>query len=158
LSDFNYQGVDLKVLLIKDVKSLGKAGEVKEVKDGYGKNFLIGKGFAKHATTEVLETWAKEQKELKQKEANEIALANDLKQKIESSKFTITHKVGANGHLIGSVTNKEIAQELNKFDISIDKKQVNLDTKIKSIGIFNVDCKLSHGIHATAVIDVIEDK
>jgi len=148
----------LKVLLIKDVKSLGKAGEVKEVKDGYGKNFLIGKGFAKHATTEVLETWAKEQKELKQKEANEIALANDLKQKIESSKFTIKHKVGANGHLIGSVTNKEIAQELNKFDISIDKKQVNLDAKIKSIGIFNVDCKLSHGIHATATIDVIEDK
>ena len=148
----------MKVLLIKDVKSLGKAGEVKEVKDGYGKNFLIGKGFAKHATTEVLEAWAKEQEELKQKEAYEIALANDLKQKIESSKFTIKHKVGANGHLIGSVTNKEIAQELNKFDIPIDKKQVNLDTKIKSIGIFNVDCKLSHGIHATAVIDVIEDK
>ena len=147
----------MKVLLIKDVRGLGKVGEVKEVKDGYGKNFLIGKGHAKHATPEVLENWAKEQQEIQDIKDKEIAIATALKEKIESSTFTVKHKVGANGHLIGSVTNKEIGLVLEQFDIKLDKKQIHLDTKIKTIGIFNVDCKLGHGIHATAKIDVIEE-
>jgi large subunit ribosomal protein L9 len=148
----------MKVLLIKDVKSLGKAGEVKEVKDGYGKNFLIGKGFAKHATPEVLQQWEKEQEAIKLQEEKEIQEANELKQKLESSIFTIKHKAGTNGHLIGSVTNKEIANELKKFGIDVDKKQIHLENKIKTIGIFNIDCKLGHGVHATIKIDVIEEK
>jgi len=147
----------MKVLLIKDVKSLGKVGEVKEVKDGYGKNFLIGKGFAKHATPEVLQEWEEQQAKLKEIEKQEIEAATELKNKIESSTFTIKHKVGANGHLIGSVTNKEIAEELAKFDIDIDKKQIHLDNKIKTPGIFEVDCKLGHSIHAKAKIDVIAE-
>ncbi len=145
----------MKVLLIKDVKSLGKVGEVKEVKDGYGKNFLIGKGLAKHATAEVMAEWEKEQAELKAIEEAEIKAANELKEKIESSKFTVKHKIGANGHLIGSVTNKEVAAVLEGFDIKLDKKQIHLETKVKMPGIFEADCKLGHGIHATAKIDVI---
>ncbi|MCK5111630.1 MAG: 50S ribosomal protein L9 [Arcobacteraceae bacterium] len=147
----------MKVLLIKDVKGLGKVGEVKEVKDGYGKNFLIGKGHARHATTEVLEQWEQGMLIRAQNEAKDVKIANDSKEKIESSVFTIAHKVGANGHLIGTVTNKEIALELNKFDIAVDKKQVHLNTKIKTIGIYEADCKLGHGIHATAKIDVIAE-
>ncbi|MEA1914204.1 MAG: 50S ribosomal protein L9 [Campylobacterota bacterium] len=145
----------MKVLLIKDVKSLGKAGEVKEVKDGYGKNFLVGKGFAKHATPEVLAQWEQDKADAKALEAQEIATATELKNKIESSKFTVKHKVGANGHLIGSVTNKEIAEVLATFDITLDKKQIHLESKIKTPGIFEVDCKLGHAIHAKARIDVI---
>ncbi len=147
----------MKVLLIKDVKSLGKVGEVKEVKDGYGKNFLIGKGYARHATPEVLEQWEQGMLVRAQNEAKEVKEANDSKEKIESSIFTIKHKVGGNGNLIGSVTNKEIAQELEKFDIIIDKKQIHLNSKIKTIGIFEADCKLGHGIHATVKIDVIAE-
>ena len=149
----------MKVLLIKDVKALGKTGEVKEVKDGYGKNFLIGKGFAKHATAEVLEQWAKDQEVIKKILDAEIKEANDIKEKIDSFKFTIPHKVGANGHLIGSVTNKEVQQAMYKqAEIAIDKKQITLKAKIKSIGIFEADCKLGNGIHAIAKIDVIEEK
>ena len=148
----------MKVLLIKDVKSLGKVGEVKEVKDGYGKNFLIGKGHAKHATPEVLEEWEAEQKKLKEILDAEIKEANDIKEKIDSFKFTVKHKVGANGHLIGSVTSKEIQSVMNEqASISIDKKQIALKSKIKSIGIFEADCKLGHGIHAIAKIDVIAE-
>ena len=99
----------MKVLLIKDVKSLGKTGEVKEVKDGYGKNFLIGKGIAKHATPEVLEIWAKEQEEIQKNLEADIALANKQKEMIDALKLTIKHKVGGNGHLIGSITSKEIS-------------------------------------------------
>lgn len=146
----------MKVLLIKDVKSLGKVGEIKEVKDGYGKNFLVGKGFALHATSEVLEKWEAEQKILAQNEADEIAKANDIKKILDSQKFTIKHKVGANDQLIGSVTNKEIASILKEqANIEIDKKQISLKEKIKHIGVFEADCKLGHGIHGLAQIDVI---
>ena len=148
----------MKVLLLKDVKGTGKAGEVKEVKDGYGKNFLIGKGLALKATDEVLEQYAKEQAEIAAQEAAQIAAAQENAQKLEASKFTIKHKVGANGHLIGSVTNKEIAEVLKKqADIEIDKKQITLQAKIKTEGIFEADCKLGHGIHAIAKIDVMAE-
>lgn len=146
----------MKVLLIKDVKSLGKAGEVKEVKDGYGKNFLIGKGFAKHATTEVLNRFKAEQKRLLLKEKEEIQEATKLKEDLDSTKLTVKHKLGANGHLIGSVTNKEISEALEKeFGIQIDKKHLLLKDKIKAVGIFEVECKLGHGIHALLKVDVI---
>ncbi|CAI8211753.1 MAG: 50S ribosomal protein L9 [Sulfurovum sp.] len=146
----------MKVLLIKDVKSLGKVGEIKEVKDGYGKNFLIGKGFAKHATPEVIQEWEAEQALIKANLDKEIAEANTLAEKINSTKLTIKHKIGANGHLIGSVTNKEVAENLNsQFGIELDKKHINLKSKIKAAGIFEADCKLGHGIHGTLKIDII---
>lgn len=146
----------MKVLLIKDVKGLGKAGEVKEVKDGYGKNFLIGKGLAQNATPEVLNRFKAEQRKLAENEAAEIAAAKELAEKLNATKLTIKHKIGANGHLIGSVTNKEIAEALSEqFSIEIDKKNISLKDKIKSAGIFEVDCKLGHAIHATLKVDII---
>ena len=146
----------MKVLLTKDVKTLGKAGEIKEVADGYGKNFLIGKGLALHATTEVLNRWKAEQKRAAENEAKEIAAAKELAEKLNATKLTIKHKIGANGHLIGSVTNKEIAEALQtQFVIEIDKKHISVEKKFKSVGIYEVDCKLGHGIHATLKVDII---
>ena len=146
----------MKVLLIKDVKTLGKAGELKEVADGYGKNFLIGKGLALHATTEVLNRYKAEQKRAAENEAKEIATAKELAEKINATKLTIKHKVGANGHLIGSVTNKEIAEALsNQFSIEIDKKNISVEKKFKTVGIYEVDCKLGHAIHASLKVDII---
>jgi large subunit ribosomal protein L9 len=146
----------MKVLLLKDVKGTGKAGEVKEVKDGYGKNFLISKGFALNATDEVIANYKEEQKIKAAQEAEEIAQAEALAEKINSTKLTIKHQVGANGHLIGSVTNKEISEALKEqFDIEIDKKAISLTDKIKAVGIFEADCKLGHAVHATLKVDVI---
>lgn len=122
----------MKVLLIKDVKTLGKAGEIKEVADGYGKNFLIGKGLALQATNEVIAKHNAEQKKLALKEEEEIKAAKELAEKINSTKLTIRHKVGANGQLIGSVTNKEISEELEKqFSIMVDKKSIVVDNKLE---------------------------
>jgi len=146
----------MKILLLKDVKGTGKAGEVKEVKDGYGKNFLIAKGFALHATDEVIAEYKEKQRILAEEEAKEIAAAKELAEKLNSTKLSIKHQVGANGHLIGSVTNKEISEALKEqFDIEIDKKAISLATKIKAVGIFEADCKLGHGVHATLKVDVI---
>ena len=146
----------MKVLLLKDVNGTGKAGEVKDVKDGYGKNFLIGKGLALHATNDVLAKYKAEQKRKAENEAKEIAAAKELSETLNSTKLTIKHKIGANGHLIGSVTNKEISEELKKqFDIEVDKKAISLKAKIKAEGTFETDCKLGHGIHAALSVVII---
>ncbi|PHO11074.1 MULTISPECIES: 50S ribosomal protein L9 [Malaciobacter] len=146
----------MKVLLTKDVKSLGKAGEVKEVKDGYGKNFLIGKGLALHATNDVIRKYEAQKKREQEQIAIEIDEAKKLAETLNSTKLTIKHKAGANGHLIGSVTNKEISEALNEeFKIEIDKKNISLDKKIKAPGIYEVDCKLGHAVHATLKVDII---
>lgn len=146
----------MKVLLLKDVNGTGKAGEVKDVKDGYGKNFLIGKGLALHATNDVLAKYRAEQKRKAATEAKEILEANKLSEVLNSTKLTIAHKIGANGHLIGSVTNKEISEALKKqFDIEIDKKAISLNSKIKAEGTFEADCKLGHAIHATLSVVII---
>ena len=146
----------MKVLLIKDVKTLGKAGEIKEVADGYGKNFLIGKGLALQATNEVIAKHNAEQKKLALKEEEEIKSAKELAEKINATKLTIRHKAGSNGQLIGSVTNKEISEELEKqFSIMVDKKSIVVDNKLKTIGIYEVSCKLGHSVNATLKIDII---
>ncbi len=146
----------MKVLLLKDVNGTGKAGEVKDVKDGYGKNFLIGKGLALHATNDVLAKYRAEQKRKAIKEAEEVEEAKKLSETLNSTKLTIKHKIGANGHLIGSVTNKEISESLKEqFDIEVDKKAISLKAKIKAEGTFEADCKLGHGIHATLSVEII---
>ncbi len=138
----------MKVLLIKDVANLGKAGEVKEVKDGYGKNFLIARGLAKLATPDVIEAWEKEQAKKAEQEAKEIDKLNKLKEKIESLKLVIKHKAGANGALFGAITNKEVAQALKQEGIEIDKKAIDIHPPIKQAGEYDIDIKLGHGIHA----------
>jgi len=145
----------MKVLLIKDVKSLGKAGEVKEVKDGYGKNFLIGKGFAKHATPEILAEHKAEQERLKAKETAEIARLKEIAQQMDKIEVIITKKVGNNGHLFGAITKEEVANALKEqHDIEIDKKAITDKMTIKTVGEHDLDLKLGHRIHAKLHIDV----
>ena len=143
----------MKVLLLKDVKGLGKAGEIKEAKDGYARNFLIPKGFAKLATPEVVEEWKKEQAKKEAELKAELAKINEIKEKLENEKIIIKHKLGANGQLLGSVTNKEIAEVLQQKGYDIDKKQIEHKT-IKAPGVYNIDIKLGHGVHARVQIEV----
>ena len=145
----------MKVLLIKDVKSLGKAGEVKEVKDGYGKNFLIAKGFAKHATPEIIEEHKRMMAQKEAEEKAEIERLKELAKKLDKLEIIVKKKVGENGHLFGAVTKEEIAEALKEeHGIEIDKKHITEKKPIKSVGEHDVDIKLGHGIHATLHVDV----
>jgi large subunit ribosomal protein L9 len=137
----------MKVLLIKDVKNLGKAGEIKEVKDGYARNFLIPQGLAKVATPEVIKEWEKEEAKRKAELEAELNKINEIKEKLENTNIVIKHKLGANGQLVGAVTNKEIAEKLKELGFDIDKKQIE-HTSIKAPGEYEIDIKLGHGIHA----------
>ena len=143
----------MKVLLIKDVKSLGKAGEIKEVKEGYGRNFLIAKGFAKLATKEVLKEYEEEQKRKEEELKLEIYELNKEKEVLENLTIDIEKKLGSNGHLYGAVTKDDIANALKNYKIEIDKKKIDAKN-IKEVGNHTIDIKLGHGIHAKLKINV----
>jgi large subunit ribosomal protein L9 len=145
----------MKVLLIKDVKSLGKAGEVKEVKPGYGQNFLIKKGFAKAATDEIIAQHKEDEAKKAQELKDEIASLKEMAKKLDKLEIIITKKIGQNGHLFGAVTKDEVAQALlEQHNIEIDKKHITDKTAIKNIGEHELDLKLGHAIHATLHVDV----
>lgn len=146
----------MKVLLIKDVKGLGKKGEIKEVKDGYGQNFLIGKGFALLATHEVIKKHEAGERKKAADEAAEIERLRGIEKELSKLTLTIKRKLGANGSLFGAVTKDEIAHELlEQKNIEIDKKIVEIDHVIKATGIFDITVKLGHGIHAPLKIEII---
>ncbi len=148
----------MKVLLIKDVKGLGKAGEIKEVKDGYGNNFLIGKGFAKLATDAVIKQFQAKERAKVEAEAKEIENLKNLKSKIEELKISVTKKVGANGALYGAITKEDIATTLlAQHKLEIDKKCIELKEPIKSTGLYEIDLKLGHGIHSKLSLDVMAE-
>lgn len=146
----------MKVLLIEDVKSLGKKGEIKEVKDGYGRNFLIGKGLALHATNEVLRKYEANKKKREEEEVEEIKNLKILEKDLANKKLVIKRKLGANGSLFGAVTKDEVSSELlSQFDIEIDKKNIEMDKVIKATGEFTISVKLGHGIHAELTLEII---
>ncbi|CAM3631046.1 MULTISPECIES: 50S ribosomal protein L9 [Helicobacter] len=145
----------MKVLLLQDVKGLGKKGDICEVKDGYGRNFLIGKGLADFATNEVINRYKAAQKRAAELAAEEKSLMEMTAKKISEIVVKIVQKVGANGSLYGAITKEDIAESLAKeHRLEIDKKTIELKTPIKSTGIYEVEIKLGHGIHATLKVDV----
>ena len=144
----------MKVLLIKDVKTLGKTGEIKEVKDGYGQNFLIAKGFAKLATPDVVEQWKAEQERIAQQLKDELERFEREKKQLESAVIKIEKPIAPVG-IKGSVGNADISKAIQEqLGIDLDKKHINLKKAIKSTGLHEVDAKLGHGIHATLKVQV----
>jgi large subunit ribosomal protein L9 len=145
----------MKVLLIKAVKTLGKAGEIKEVKDGYGQNFLIGKGLAKLATPDVVEQWKAEQEELARNLRDELSRLEAEKITLEKTTVRI-EKASAPVGIQGSVGNGDIAKAIEEqLNIEIDKKHIDLKKAIKTTGMHEVDAKLGHGIHAKLKVEVV---
>lgn len=145
----------MKVLLIKDVKALGSAGEIKDVKDGYGQNFLIGKGLARLATPDVVATWKKEQEDAARNLRDELARLEAEKITLEATEIKI-EKIKAPVGIKGSVGNADIAAAIaEQLDIEVDKKHINLKKALKSEGVHPVDIKLGHGIHATLKVNIV---
>ncbi|MDR1613992.1 MAG: 50S ribosomal protein L9 [Campylobacteraceae bacterium] len=146
----------MRVLLLKDVKGLGKTGEIKEVKDGYGKNFLLGKGLAKLATNDVVRQYESEQKKKAAEIEAEIEKLKTIDKMLNNIKLVVRRSLGANGSLFGAVTKEEIAKELEiQHKIEIDKKNIEIDLPIKNTGIFDIQIKLGHGIHSNLTVEVI---
>lgn len=133
----------MKVVLLKDVKGSGKAGDVIEAKDGYAKNFLIKNGLAKFADASALNENNAQKKAQEFHRAEELKKNKELKNAINGKEVTLAVKCGANGKFFGSVTNKEIAEKLLDLGFEIDKKKIILDTNIKTVGDYTVTIKIS---------------
>lgn len=147
----------MKVILLKDVKGLGKSGELVNAKDGYARNFLLPKNIAIEATKENLAKWKQEQKELKKQEEAEKAEALSIKEKLEKTTVEFKSKAGENGKLFGSITSKDIAEKLKKeYKIEIDRRKIEMDDNIKELGTTNVIVRVYPEITASLKVKVTE--
>lgn len=147
----------MKVILLEDVKSVGKKGEIVNASEGYAKNFLIPRKLGVEATASNLnEIKLKKQSEDKRK-AEELVAAKELKAKLEEKTVKIPVKTGDNGKLFGSVTNKEIAVALEEqAGIKVDKKKIILDDQIKMVGEKTVVIKIHPQVSAELKVAIIE--
>jgi large subunit ribosomal protein L9 len=145
----------MKVILNKDVKGLGKEGEIKEVSDGYARNFLIPRGLAEEATkVKLKEKEEKSQRNQKQKEKEKTA-AEKIKEKLNGKSVSIIVRTGGGEKLFGSVTAKEIAEVLQEdFGVQIDKKKIDLSDPIKHLGEYKVKLKIYPSIQAEVKVKV----
>ena len=145
----------MKVVLLKDVKGTGKKGDVVNVADGFGKNFLIKNGFASLATNSVLnENQGQKEAEAYHKEQERLK-AVELGKKLSSVKLTLSVKCGENGKVFGSVTNKEISEELLKLGLEVAKNKIEIKEPLKSIGVYEVTAKLHPTVSVKFKVEVI---
>ena len=147
----------MKVILLQDVKALGKKGDVVEVSEGYARNMLLKKGMGIEAT-------GKNMNDLKLQKANAEKIAREtleatqsLGKEMEGKSIKIAVKTGEGGRIFGSVSSKEIAEEIKKqLGYEIDKKKIQIDNPIKALGVTNVSIKLHTKVTAELKVQVVE--
>ncbi|MEW6662964.1 MAG: 50S ribosomal protein L9 [Bacillota bacterium] len=133
----------MKMILIQDVKTLGKKGDVVEVSDGYGRNYLLPRGLAIEATAGALKERTQQQQRQEQKKQQELRQAKNLGEKLAGLNLTIATRAGESGKLFGSVTSKEISEQVQKAaGIVLDKRKIELKEPIKAVGNHTVAIKL----------------
>ncbi len=145
----------MKVILLKDVPKIGRAGEIKEVSDGYANNFLIKRGLGKVATAEAQAKLASEQTEKSAKKAREQKKFAEQKNELERRTFTIKVKVGDKGQVFSGVHEKEIIQAIfQKTKITLDKSNIATHSHMKQLGEHMIDIKLGQGVTAKVKINL----
>lgn len=145
----------MKLILTRDVKDLGKSGQVVNVADGYARNFLLPRKLAIQADAGALAAVEKKRKVLEAKGEKLLAEAQEIAEKINNLQVKVTGKAGSGTKLYGSVTNQEIADALMaQHSISVDKRKIHITDPIKSIGTFEVPIKLHHDVTATIHVEV----
>ncbi len=146
----------MEVIFIKDLRGQGKKGDIKTVKDGYGENFLIKKGYAVLKTSEYLAQLKKEQKEKENLKAQNMQEAKELKEKIEKITLDFKVKTGQGDKVFGSVSTKQIKDELAKENIKVEKNMIKLDESLSSLGFHNVEIELYPKIVAKLKVHLIK--
>jgi large subunit ribosomal protein L9 len=143
----------MKILLTKDVKGQGKKGEIIDVSDGYAKNFLIKGGMGVVATADTINSVNLHEQALAKQKIEEKRAAEELARTLKGKTVTIVSTKGANGKLFGSITGKEIAEQLVAMGYNIDKKQIVLKDAIKQAGNYPVNVKVYAEV--SAIINVV---
>ena len=148
----------MKVILLQDVKAQGKKGQIVEVSDGYARNFLFPKKLAKEADAGVMNDVKNKEESKKYREAQEKKAAEELSKKLKEVSVKFVVGSGADGRLYGSVTAKDIAEELEKqHKLTVDKRKLNLADTIKTYGSFTVGVKLYTDVNGEINV-IVSDK
>ncbi|PKR77414.1 50S ribosomal protein L9 [Halalkalibacillus sediminis] len=147
----------MKVIFTKDVKGKGKKGEVKNVSEGYARNYLLKNNLAVEASAGNMKQLEGEQRKKEEEKQAELDRAKELKKEIENLTVQLTAKSGKEGRLFGSITSKQIAEELKKsHNIKVDKRKIELDDPIRSLGYTDVPVKIHNDVIATMKVHVKE--
>ncbi|OPJ58690.1 50S ribosomal protein L9 [Clostridium oryzae] len=146
----------MKVILLKDVKSVGKKGEVINASDGYARNFLFPRKLAEEATDENMHILNQKNEKERKKRLAEIEEAQRLADKLKGKEIKIIAKSGENGRLFGAVTNKDVADAIKKqYALDVEKKKIDMDT-IKQTGIYDIEVKLYSEVSTKMKVIVTE--
>ncbi len=147
----------MKVILLQDVKSKGKKGQMIEVSDGYARNYMLPRKLAVEATADAVNTKRMNDKATQERIAREKAEAMEISKKLRELTVAVTAKGGGTGRLFGSITNQEIAEALKaQSGIVLDKRKIVINDPIKNVGTYTVTCKLGYEITAPLTVKIEE--
>lgn len=144
----------MKVILRKDIATLGDAGEVVDVKNGYANNYLIPQGMALRATEGTLKALETERKQQARKIEQQRIAAREVADKVQQLNLKVLAKAGESGKLFGTVTSGDIAEALSNEGVSVDRRKISLESPIKTLGAYEVGVKLFMDVSATLKITV----
>ena len=147
----------MKVILRKDFEQLGRVGDIRDVKDGYARNYLIPRNIAYAASAGALRTLEEEKKQITRKLEKERSEAEKLAASMENVSVTLTMKVGEDEKLFGAVTSQMIADALSEKGITLDKRQIELGDTIKALGIYDIPVKLAAGVMGKVKVWIVRD-
>lgn len=147
----------MEVIILEDVEKLGKAGEVVKVKPGFARNYLVPQGKAILCTKANRKMIEEQQRLVARRKAKEAAKYASIAEKITNLSCTINVQVGEEDKMYGSVTNADIQKALQNEGIEVDKRKINLDEPIKSLGIYNIDIELHPDVKATLKVWVVKE-
>ena len=148
--------IDMKVILKKDIKGVGKKEEVINAADGYARKYLLPRGLAVEANEGTLSTLKEKKDSKKYKESMEVEEARELSKKISGLSIRFNVKTGENGKLFGSITSKDISEEIKRqHNINIDKRKIVLEDSIKAAGVYNIEIKVYPNITSKIKVEVV---
>ncbi len=148
----------MQVILLEDVRKLGKKGDVVKVAEGYARNYLIPKGLAVEASKGKMKELEQQKKIQAEQRKKAEEQAKNMARKIDGTKLTLPARVGDAGKLFGAIGNKDIADALQeKHGLAVDKKKIILDAPIKALGEYNVTIKLHPAVQAQVIVEVVAE-
>jgi large subunit ribosomal protein L9 len=147
----------MRVIFIKDMKGQGKKGQIKEVSDGYAANFLLPRGVARPATEGNMKTLENQNAAEEKRKQEEKEEAQALGKKLEATTVQLKAKAGEGGRLFGAITSKQIAEAIAANGIKLDKRKIELDEPIRTLGVTQMTVKLHPEVKATLKVQVTEE-
>lgn len=149
----------MRLILLSDVKALGKKGQVVDVAEGYARNFLLPRNLATEASKGALTVLEEQKKAHDKREAESLAETRQLAELLESKPVLVRAKAGESGRLFGAVTNADVARALSQtFSVPVDKHKIEMKTAIKSVGTYPIEIRLGRNVVAKATVNVVAEQ